>query len=130
MAAELIKGAEVAKQIREELAQEITDLKEKHNVVPGLVTVLVGADPASQVYVGAKEKTSQELGIYSERYDLPETTNAGLVLREDLNVPLSSLCIAAVHTEKVRSEKCCLITPGSGSNFHNYITLVARITWQ
>ena len=43
-------------------------------MVPGLVTVLVGADPASQVYVGGKEKTSKELGIYSERYDLPEKT--------------------------------------------------------
>jgi methylenetetrahydrofolate dehydrogenase (NADP+)/methenyltetrahydrofolate cyclohydrolase len=74
MAAELIKGAEVAKQIREELKQEIADLKAKHNVVPGLVTILVGADPASQVYVGAKEKTCGELGIYSERYDLPEDT--------------------------------------------------------
>jgi methylenetetrahydrofolate dehydrogenase (NADP+)/methenyltetrahydrofolate cyclohydrolase len=74
MAAQLIKGAEVAAQIREELKKEIADLKAKHNVVPGLVTVLVGADPASQVYVGAKEKTSKELGIYSERYDLPEKT--------------------------------------------------------
>jgi len=74
MSAELIKGAEVAKQIREELKQEVADLKAKHNVVPGLVTILVGADPASQVYVGAKEKTCGELGIYSERYDLPEDT--------------------------------------------------------
>ena len=80
MTAELIKGAEVAKQIREELQKEIAELKEKHNVVPGLVTVLVGADPASQVYVGAKEKTSKELGIYSERYDLPaETTQQELL---------------------------------------------------
>ncbi len=75
MTAKLIKGAEVAAQIREELKQEIADLKAKHNVVPGLVTVLVGADPASQVYVGQKEKTSKELGIYSERYDLPEKTS-------------------------------------------------------
>ncbi|OGO18408.1 MAG: bifunctional 5,10-methylene-tetrahydrofolate dehydrogenase/5,10-methylene-tetrahydrofolate cyclohydrolase, partial [Chloroflexi bacterium RBG_16_50_11] len=74
MTAQLIKGAEVATQIREELKKEIADLKAKHNVVPGLVTVLVGADPASQVYVGQKEKTSKELGIYSERYDLPEKT--------------------------------------------------------
>ena len=80
MTAQLIKGAEVAKQIREELAAEIAELKTKHNVVPGLVTVLVGADPASQVYVGAKEKTSQELGIYSERHDIPaETTQAELL---------------------------------------------------
>jgi methylenetetrahydrofolate dehydrogenase (NADP+)/methenyltetrahydrofolate cyclohydrolase len=74
MTATLIKGAEVAAQIREELKKEIADLKAKHNVVPGLVTVLVGGDPASQVYVGQKEKTSKELGIYSERYDLPEKT--------------------------------------------------------
>jgi len=81
MTATLIKGAEVAAQIREELKKEIADLKAKHNVVPGLVTVLVGADPASQVYVGQKEKTSKELGIYSERYDLPATTSQADLLK-------------------------------------------------
>lgn len=72
MTAQLIKGTEVAAQIREELKKEIAELKAKHNLVPGLATVLVGSDPASQVYVGAKEKTCHELGIYSERHDLPE----------------------------------------------------------
>jgi methylenetetrahydrofolate dehydrogenase (NADP+)/methenyltetrahydrofolate cyclohydrolase len=81
MTAQLIKGAEVAAQIREELKKEIAELKAKYNVVPGLVTVLVGADPASQVYVGAKEKTSKELGIYSERYDLPEKTSQAELLK-------------------------------------------------
>ena len=81
MTAQLIKGAEVAAGIREELKKEIAELKAKHTVVPGLVTVLVGADPASQVYVGAKEKTSKELGIYSERYDLPEKTNQQELLK-------------------------------------------------
>ncbi|MGD9117795.1 MAG: bifunctional methylenetetrahydrofolate dehydrogenase/methenyltetrahydrofolate cyclohydrolase FolD [Dehalococcoidia bacterium] len=81
MTAKLIKGAEVAAEIREELKKEIAELKAKHNVVPGLVTVLVGADPASQVYVGAKEKTSKELGIYSERYDLPEDTSQADLLK-------------------------------------------------
>jgi methylenetetrahydrofolate dehydrogenase (NADP+)/methenyltetrahydrofolate cyclohydrolase len=81
MTAKLIKGAEVAAEIREELKKEIAELKAKHNVVPGLVTVLVGADPASQVYVGAKEKTSKELGIYSERYDLPEKTTQAELLK-------------------------------------------------
>ncbi len=84
MTAQIISGTETARQIREELKQEIASLKEKHNLVPGLVTVLVGADPASQVYVGAKEKTSKELGIYSERYDIPaETTQAELLDRID-----------------------------------------------
>ncbi len=75
MTAQIIKGSEVAKQIREELKQEIAELKEKHNLVPGLVTILVGEDPASQVYVGAKEKASEALGIYSERHDLPADTS-------------------------------------------------------
>ena len=81
MTAQLIKGAEVAAQIREELKKEIAELKKKHNLVPGLATVLVGEDPASQVYVGAKEKTSIELGIYSERHDLPADTSEKELLK-------------------------------------------------
>ena len=75
MPAQIISGTEIAKQIREGLKQEITELKEKHNLIPGLATILVGEDPAAQVYVGAKEKTSLALGIYSERLDLPADTS-------------------------------------------------------
>ncbi len=75
MTAQILSGTETAKQIRVELKEEIANLKEKHNLVPGLVTVLVGSDPASQVYVGSKEKTCNNLGIYSERHDLPEDTS-------------------------------------------------------
>jgi len=75
MPAQIISGTEIAKQIREELKQEIAELKEKHNLTPGLVTVLVGEDPASQVYVGSKVKTCEALGVYSERHDLPADTS-------------------------------------------------------
>ena len=75
MTAQIISGTEIAKQIREELKQEIAELKEKHNLIPGLATVLVGEDPASQVYVGQKEKTSLALGVYSERHDLSADTS-------------------------------------------------------
>jgi len=75
MTAQIISGKEIAGNIREELKQEIAELKEKHNLVPGLATVLVGEDPASQSYVGGKEKASIELGIHSERLDLPEKTS-------------------------------------------------------
>jgi len=71
MAAKLIKGAEVAAQIREELKKEVEDLKAKHNVTPGLVTILVGEDPASVSYVTAKQKTSHELGFYSIQDNQP-----------------------------------------------------------
>jgi methylenetetrahydrofolate dehydrogenase (NADP+)/methenyltetrahydrofolate cyclohydrolase len=80
MTAKIISGTEIAQQVREELKQEIAELKEKHNIVPGLVTILVGADPASQVYVGGKEKAARELGIYSERYDLPGETDEPTLL--------------------------------------------------
>ncbi|MBW1971440.1 MAG: bifunctional methylenetetrahydrofolate dehydrogenase/methenyltetrahydrofolate cyclohydrolase FolD [Deltaproteobacteria bacterium] len=75
MAAKIISGKAVAQEIREEIKKEVEKLKEKYNVTPGLVTVLVGEDPASQVYVGQKEKTSKNLGFYSERHDLPATTS-------------------------------------------------------
>lgn len=74
MAATLIKGSEISKQIKEELRQKIAQLKDKHNIIPGLATVLVGEDEASKVYVGAKEKACKDLGIHSERFDLPADT--------------------------------------------------------
>lgn len=73
MTAKLISGTEIAKDIRAELAKEIADLKTK-GVVPGLAAVLVGEDPASKVYVGAKEKACNEIGVYSEVHRLPEDT--------------------------------------------------------
>jgi methylenetetrahydrofolate dehydrogenase (NADP+)/methenyltetrahydrofolate cyclohydrolase len=73
MAAKLINGNEVAQQIREELKQETAQLKQKYNVVPGLVTILVGENPASVSYVTAKQKTSKELGFYSIQDNQPAT---------------------------------------------------------
>ena len=77
MAAKIISGTEVAKQIREDLAKEVVMLKEKFNVVPGLVTILVGENPASVSYVTGKQKTAKELGFYSiqdnQPADIPET---------------------------------------------------------
>lgn len=80
MAAKLIKGGEISKQIREEITQEIAELKEKDGLIPGLATILVGEDPGSKVYVGQKEKACNNLGIYSARTDLPaETSEAELL---------------------------------------------------
>jgi methylenetetrahydrofolate dehydrogenase (NADP+)/methenyltetrahydrofolate cyclohydrolase len=75
MTAQIISGTEISKQIREELKKEIAVLKSKYNLIPGLATVLVGDDPASKVYVGQKEKACHELGIYSERRDIPGNTS-------------------------------------------------------
>lgn len=75
MTAKIISGTETAKAIREELKAEVAELKEKHNVVPGLVTILVGEDPASQSYVSAKNKTAHALGIHSEQITLDADTS-------------------------------------------------------
>ncbi len=81
MSAKIISGTEVAKTIREELAAEIAELKAKHNVVPGLVTILVGENPASQSYVAAKNKTAHALGIHSEQVTLPADTSEADLLK-------------------------------------------------
>ncbi len=65
MSAQKIDGKQIAALIREEMANEVRGLNEQ-GVVPGLAVVIVGEDPASHVYVNAKEKACQQLGIYSE----------------------------------------------------------------
>ena len=75
MSAEIISGTEISKAIKEELKAEVAELAEKHGVVPGLVTILVGDDPASQSYVSAKNKTAHALGIHSEQVTLPAETS-------------------------------------------------------
>ncbi|RUM35186.1 MAG: bifunctional methylenetetrahydrofolate dehydrogenase/methenyltetrahydrofolate cyclohydrolase FolD [Desulfobulbus sp.] len=84
MSAKIISGTETAKVIREELKAEVAELVEKHNVVPGLVTILVGEDPASQSYVAAKNKTAHALGIHSEQVTLDaDTSEADLLALVD-----------------------------------------------
>ncbi|MFA7384273.1 MAG: bifunctional methylenetetrahydrofolate dehydrogenase/methenyltetrahydrofolate cyclohydrolase FolD [Desulfurivibrionaceae bacterium] len=80
MSAKIISGTEVAKAIREELQAEVLELKEKYDVIPGLVTILVGEDPASQSYVSAKNKTAHALGIHSEQVTLPADTSEQALL--------------------------------------------------
>ena len=84
MPAQIISGTETARAIRTELAAEVARLKQEHNLVPGLVTILVGEDPASQSYVAAKNRTAHALGIHSEQVTLPaDTAEADLLARID-----------------------------------------------
>lgn len=71
----IIDGKAIAAQVYEDLEKEIKELKKKHDLVPGLAVVLVGEDPASQIYVRNKKKRCEKLGIYSEEYNLPDTTS-------------------------------------------------------
>jgi methylenetetrahydrofolate dehydrogenase (NADP+)/methenyltetrahydrofolate cyclohydrolase len=81
MPAKIISGIETAKAIREEIAAEVASLKHRHGLTPGLVTILVGQDPASESYVAAKNKTAHALGLHSEQVTLPVETSEAELLR-------------------------------------------------
>ncbi|MFP4573329.1 MAG: tetrahydrofolate dehydrogenase/cyclohydrolase catalytic domain-containing protein, partial [Desulfobacterales bacterium] len=72
MTAQLIKGTEIREQILEEIEKEVKQIKEKHNAVPGLVTILVGENPASVSYVSLKIKTAERLGYKEIQDNQPE----------------------------------------------------------
>jgi methylenetetrahydrofolate dehydrogenase (NADP+)/methenyltetrahydrofolate cyclohydrolase len=87
MAATLLDGRSVARQIRERLKEEVAEFVQSYGVQPKLVTVLVGDDPASAVYVGMKQRAAQEIGMATDGFHLPaETTEAEVItLIERLN---------------------------------------------
>ena len=70
----IIDGKLVSSNIRETIKEKTKLIKEKYSKVPGLAAVLVGEDPASQIYVRNKRKSCEDVGIYSEEHKLPETT--------------------------------------------------------
>jgi len=86
MTAKLLDGTAVAKAIKEEVASEISRLAGR-GLRPGLAAVLAGSDPASQIYVSNKVKACEQLGLYSEKIELPDTISTGelLDLVRDLN---------------------------------------------
>jgi methylenetetrahydrofolate dehydrogenase (NADP+)/methenyltetrahydrofolate cyclohydrolase len=86
LVAKIISGKEIAKSIREEIKVKVDELL-SNGVTPGLAVVLVGEDPASQVYVRAKGKACDKLGIYSDTFTLPAETSEEELLKliEKLN---------------------------------------------
>ncbi|GIU02247.1 bifunctional methylenetetrahydrofolate dehydrogenase/methenyltetrahydrofolate cyclohydrolase FolD [Shewanella algidipiscicola] len=75
MTAQIIDGKAIAQSIRTQLAIKVTARKEAGQRVPGLAVILVGADPASQVYVGSKRRACEEVGFLSQSFDLPSDTS-------------------------------------------------------
>lgn len=86
MTAKTLDGTSVAAAIKAEVASEVAAYAAR-GMRPGLAAVLVGSDPASQIYVSSKVKTCQELGLHSEKIELPETTTTAelLALIRELN---------------------------------------------
>ena len=87
MTATIIDGKAFAAQVRGQVAQHVTRLKDDHGITPGLAVVLVGADPASEVYVKSKGKMTKEVGMKSVEHRLADTTSEAelLTLIDTLN---------------------------------------------
>lgn len=118
MTATIIDGKKVAADVRNNVKTEIETRLKEGKRPPGLAVILIGNDPASQVYVGHKRKACKETGIYSRSYDLPEETTQHelITLIDELNddpdidgilvqLPLpkhldSSLVIEQIHPDK------------------------------
>lgn len=108
MTAKIISGSALSKQIKAEIAQQITQYRNEGKRAPGLAVILVGADPASQVYVASKRRSCEEVGIFSKSYDLPETTeeHALLALIDELNADetIDGILVQLPLPKHIRSE--------------------------
>ncbi len=78
--AQIIDGKQIAAELRGRVAEAVAGLKEQHGIAPGLAVVLVGEDPASQVYVGSKAKQTVEAGMRSFEHRLPAETGEAELL--------------------------------------------------
>ncbi|GAA5190971.1 bifunctional methylenetetrahydrofolate dehydrogenase/methenyltetrahydrofolate cyclohydrolase FolD [Ferrimonas gelatinilytica] len=74
MTAQIIDGKAIAASLRQQLKQQVAERQAKGHRAPGLAVILVGHDPASQVYVGSKRRACEEVGFVSRSYDLPSDT--------------------------------------------------------
>lgn len=105
--AKIIDGKQIAKEVRAEIAAECAELKKK-GIVPGLAVVIVGTDPASQVYVRNKKKACEEVGFRSEVFELPEETTEeellALVKKLNENVNIHGILVQLPLPEHLDDE--------------------------
>ena len=100
--ANIINGKEISAAIRAEIKEATERLVSESGVRPGLAVIIVGEDPASQVYVRNKKRACDEVGFYSESYELPESTT-----QEELNALVDRLN----KDEKIHGILCQLPLP-------------------
>ncbi|ADO75073.1 bifunctional methylenetetrahydrofolate dehydrogenase/methenyltetrahydrofolate cyclohydrolase FolD [Stigmatella aurantiaca] len=118
MTAQLIDGKAIATQLRQQITQRVNERRQQGLRAPGLAVILVGTDPASQIYVSHKRKDCAEVGILSVAHDLPEATSQAelLALIDRLNadpaidgilvqLPLPAHLDASQLLERIRPDK-------------------------
>ena len=118
MTAQLIDGKAIAASLRQQIAQRVAERRQRGLRAPGLAVILVGNDPASEVYVSHKRKDCEEVGFMSKAYDLPASTSQAelLSLIDSLNdaaeidgilvqLPLPAHLDASQLLERIRPDK-------------------------
>lgn len=118
MTAKLIDGKAIAASLRQQIAQRVAERRQQGLRAPGLAVILVGTDPASQVYVSHKRKDCEEVGFHSQAYDLPASTSQDELLslidrlNEDpeidgilVQLPLPQHLDASLLLERIRPDK-------------------------
>ena len=118
MTAKLIDGKAIAASLRQQIAERVAERRQQGLRTPGLAVILVGSDPASEVYVSHKRKDCEEVGFLSQAYDLPATTTqvelTDLIdrLNDDaevdgilLQLPLPAHLDASLLLERIRPDK-------------------------
>ena len=105
----LIDGKKLAAELREELKQEVSELKTKYNKVPGLTVILIGDMAPSQIYVRNKEKSANEVGLKSDVIKYPDTVEEKTVLEkiEELNKDetISGILVQLPLPEHINKQK-------------------------
>lgn len=118
MTAHILDGKQIAASIRQNISEQVAQRLEQGLRAPGLAVILVGSDPASEVYVAHKRKDCEQVGFVSKAYDLPESTSQEELLNliEQLNndsevdgilvqLPLPAHLDSSVLLERIRPEK-------------------------
>ncbi|QUM77244.1 bifunctional methylenetetrahydrofolate dehydrogenase/methenyltetrahydrofolate cyclohydrolase FolD [Moritella sp. 24] len=118
MTAQIINGKNISQQVRQNVAEEVATRTAQGLRAPGLAVILVGADPASQVYVGSKRRACEEVGFVSKSFDLEKDSSqeALLALIDELNadttidgilvqLPLPEHIDTTVVLEHIRPDK-------------------------
>ncbi len=109
MSAKLIKGTEVREEILEEITSEVAQIKERHGVVPGLVTILVGENPASMSYVTLKIKTAHRVGFKevqdSQPADMTEGDLLNLIERYNNDDSINGILVQLPLTKHMNEKK-------------------------
>ncbi len=109
MTAKLIKGTEIREQILEEITREVAEIKEKHGIVPGLVTILIGENPASMSYVTLKIKTAHRVGFNevqdSQPVDIPEEDLLALIHKYNNDDSINGILVQLPLPEHINEKK-------------------------